>query len=88
MYQAGKWKAVCDRCGFESLNTALSLEWTGLRVCRKCLDHRHPQETIVAREDRQAPEWVRPVQPEIDLSWLLTEDYQPILTQNDENLTE
>lgn len=88
MYQAGKWKAVCDRCGFEYLNTALSLEWTGLRVCRSCLDHRHPQETIVSREDRQAPEWVRPVALEVEVTWLLTEAFEPLLTENNENLSE
>lgn len=63
-YHKGKWKCVCDRCGFDHLNTDLRLEWTGLRVCRECFEERHPQEAIRGVPDRQAPPWVRPAPPD------------------------
>ncbi len=56
----GKWLVVCDRCGFKMKNTDLRLEFTGLRVCSKCHDPRHPQDAVKGREDKQAPPWVRP----------------------------
>lgn len=59
-YQAGKWKAQCDRCGFDFLNTQISKEWTGLRVCHDCLDPRHPQERLRGKADRQSTPWSRP----------------------------
>jgi hypothetical protein len=38
-FTSGKYaKAMCDRCGDEVKYKALRLEWTGLKVCRTCLD--------------------------------------------------
>jgi hypothetical protein len=64
-YTAGAWKACCDRCGFEYLNTKLRLEWNGLRTCsgkgtNDCWEPRHPQDFVRGKKDRQAPPWVRP----------------------------
>lgn len=64
-YEAGSWKAECDRCGFDYKNYQLRREWTGLMVCRgpgtnDCWEPRHPQDQIQGVPDRQAPEWVRP----------------------------
>jgi hypothetical protein len=60
MYQAGTWNAICMRCGFKFKANQLRLEWTNLRVCASCLDHRHPQESVRGHADRQAPPWVSP----------------------------
>ena len=64
-YEAGQWKAQCDRCGFEFKAKQIRLEWTGLRVCsgagtNDCWEPRHPQEKLRGKADRQAPPWVRP----------------------------
>ncbi len=59
-YYPGKWRAVCQRCGFRLLNTDLHLEWTGLRVCSKCLDPKHPQLSVQGKADAQSPPWARP----------------------------
>lgn len=67
-YHLGKWRAVCDRCGREGLNTELRLEWNGLRTCRDCWEPRHPQDKLRGRKDKQAPPWTRPEPPEIDVS--------------------
>ena len=63
----GQWKVVCDRCGFEYKSNALRREWTGLRVCTKCFEPRHPQEMLKGRADKQAPPWVRPEPPDIEV---------------------
>lgn len=59
-FELGAWNAECDRCGFKYKNYELKLEWTGLRVCDKCFEHRHPQDFVKGVADRQAPEWTRP----------------------------
>lgn len=71
-YRIGHWLAVCDRCGVTKWNDGLRLEWTGLRVCDKCLDPRHPQEFLQGVKDDQAPDWVRPKPAPvyIGLTWL------------------
>lgn len=60
MYEPGRWNVICDRCGFKMKNTQLRLEWTGLRVCRKCWEPKHPQESVQGRVDKQTPPWTRP----------------------------
>lgn len=67
-YVLGQWKAICDRCGQTHLSSNLRLEWTGLRVCSDCYEPRHPQDYVKGKTDRQAPPWVRPRPPEIDVS--------------------
>ncbi len=72
-YYAGGYKAVCDRCGFNYRASQIRLEWTGLRVCsgagsNDCFEHRHPQENLRGKADRQANPWSRPVPHEIDVS--------------------
>jgi hypothetical protein len=46
-------RAECDRCGIVTHLSDLSEEWTGLMVCHKCLEPRHPQEFLTARGDQQ-----------------------------------
>jgi hypothetical protein len=73
MFVSGQWKACCDRCGFEYLARHLRQEWTGLRVCagagtNDCWEKRHPQDFVRGTKDRQAPPWVRPEPPDVDVS--------------------
>jgi hypothetical protein len=67
-YRIGHWLAVCDRCGVTKWNDGLRLEWTGLRVCGKCWEPRHPQEYVQGVKDDQAPDWARPKQDGPDIS--------------------
>ena len=69
-YVDGAWKACCQRCGGVYLNTQLSMEWTGLRVCRGggtrgCWEPRHPQEFVRGKADEQAPPWTSPEPPPV-----------------------
>lgn len=63
-YRPGNWLAVCDRCGFEFYASQLHREWTGLMVCSKDLDHRHPQEFVRGMRDNQTVPWSRPEGPD------------------------
>lgn len=64
-----RWKAICDRCGFERWNGQLRKEWTGLMVCKDtCWEPRHPQDFVKGKPDRQNPPWVRPEPEPIDVS--------------------
>lgn len=66
--ELGQWNAECDRCGAWRKARQLRLEWTGLRVCSKCWEPRHPQDFIRGKKDDQSPPWVRPDKPGIDVS--------------------
>lgn len=59
-FELGQHNALCQRCGFKFKSRELRLEWTNLRVCEGCLDHRHPQDFVKGKADRQAPAWVSP----------------------------
>src|SRR4051812_12525473 len=64
-YIPGDWNALCDRCAEKHKASQLKLEWTGLRVCKLCVEVRHPQTLIrVPKEDANAP-WSRP-EPAVD----------------------
>jgi hypothetical protein len=44
-FTSGKFaKGICDRCGQRYYLNALKLEWTGLKVCKTCLDPKDPLE--------------------------------------------
>ena len=64
----GAWNAICDRCGTEWKNAKLRKEWTGLMVCHRCFETRNNQDHVQGKPDPQAPPWVRPEPPEIDVS--------------------
>lgn len=71
-FEMGQWKVICDRCGFTYKSRQLRLEWTNLRVCsgpgtNDCWEARNTQEKVRGKPDMQAPPWVRPRTPDIEL---------------------
>lgn len=64
-YRDGDHRAICDRCGFKYYASQLTLEWTGLRVCHKCWEPRHPQDFVRGIPDKQTPPWTRPQPPDV-----------------------
>lgn len=69
----GQWNAVCARCGGEYKARQLKKEWNGLRTCfgggtKNCWEPKHPQLSVRGKVDRQAPPWVRPEAPDVDIS--------------------
>lgn len=69
------WLAICDRCGQKFQASELRLEWTGLRVCPKDFESRHPQDFVKGVPDKQNPPWVRPEAADVFIrSYYLRED--------------
>jgi hypothetical protein len=57
----GSHNKICDRCGRKYKAEETTLEWTGLRVCkRKCYEPRHPQEFLKGRKDDPSVRDARP----------------------------
>ena len=55
-WRAGDWLYKCQRCGFTHYASDIQLEWTGLRVCRRCWEPRHPQDFVrCVRDDQNVP---------------------------------
>ena len=59
-YYPGKWKLVCDRCGATFLNDEMREHWTGLQLCEKCWEPRHPQDFVTGKDDDQTVPVARP----------------------------
>lgn len=84
--ELGSWNVVCDRCGYEYKHHQLQKEWTGLMVCRKCYEPRHPQTLIKAMATESVPSWTRPEPTDVFLvtgDALLTELLDTLYTEND-----
>lgn len=60
----GDWAVICDRCGFKFKASQLKQEWTGLMVCTKCYEERHPQDFLQSVPDQQSVPWTRREQPD------------------------
>ena len=72
-FEAGQWQVVCDRCGFEYKARQLRVQWNQLRCCsgpgtNGCWEPRNVQEKVRGKSDREAPPWVRPAPPDIELT--------------------
>lgn len=52
------WKVACHRCGFWFPSTEIKREWTGLYVCEKDYESRHPQTLIKLKGETAFPEFV------------------------------
>lgn len=63
--ELGAWNVICDRCGFKHKNYQLQKEWTGLMVCGKCFEPRHPQDFLRLRPDTGNVPWTRPEQEDV-----------------------
>jgi hypothetical protein len=56
----GDFNRICDRCGFQYKASETRKEWTGLIVCDRCWEERHPQEFVRGVPDKQAAPEPRP----------------------------
>jgi hypothetical protein len=71
----GEYNVTCDRCGRKLKSSQVSKEWTGLIVCRNCLDERHPQDFVRGVRDNMQVPIARPYPP---LSFALDTTTYPI----------
>ena len=72
-FEIGQWNVCCDQCGERYKARQLRLQWDNLRTCfgpgtNNCWDQKHPQLSLRGKADRQAPPWVRPPPPDIELT--------------------
>lgn len=64
-YDAGKWLAICDSCGFKFKSDEIVDRWDGFKVCKTtCNEIRNPQDFIKTRTEEQTP-WSRPQQADV-----------------------
>ena len=54
-FKPGDNWAECQRCGFDIYGSKLKKEWTGLLVCSKCWEPRHPQDFVRAIKEDTSP---------------------------------
>ena len=54
----GNWKVACHRCGFWFPSNEIKRDWTGLLVCKKDFETRHPQTLINIRGETAVPSFV------------------------------
>ena len=59
-WRMGDWLYVCQRCGFTRYASEIKEEWTGLRVCMKCWEPRHPQDYVRGVLDDQTVPYANP----------------------------
>jgi len=52
------YKMACHRCGFWFPSTEIKKEWTGLYVCKKDYESRHPQTLIKVHGEKAFPDIV------------------------------
>ena len=66
----GKWRVVCDRCGFERNNDMVAKEpRTNLMVCKDtCLEVVHPQEFVRGKPDPQNVPFTSPEPSDVFVS--------------------
>lgn len=64
-YKAGKWLALCQRCGFKHYNSQLRLEWTKLRVCNNCFEYRQPQDFVKGVKEGTTPWSRKPIEVDV-----------------------
>ena len=68
-YKAGKWLALCQRCGEKHYNTQLKLEWTNLRVCGSCFEHRQPQDFVKGVKESTIPWSRKPLEVDVEIEY-------------------
>lgn len=67
-------RGICDRCGFEFPLNSLRKEWTGMLVCSRDYDPRHPQDHVKGVPDRQA---LHNPRPDTEPTYLETNEVTP-----------
>ena len=84
-YAHGDFNRICDRCGFKYKASQTRKEWTGLIVCHKCWEPRHPQDFVRGRRDRQSVPYPRPEPSQdtlVGVDAILFEDNSFLATEN------
>lgn len=61
-FESGSWNVICDSCGKRMKSSHAKHRWDGFIVCDGCFEHRHPQDFIRTKPDKQSVPYSRPPQ--------------------------
>lgn len=61
-YERGSWNITCDVCGKKMKASHARHRWDGFIVCDADFEHRHPQDLIKTKPDKQSVPFTRPPQ--------------------------
>lgn len=59
-YEVGSWNVICDSCGKKIKSKHAKHRWDGFIVCDGCFEHRHPQDFIRTKPERNQVPFSRP----------------------------
>lgn len=59
-YRSGDWWLYCDSCNRKIKASHSRHRWDGFIVCDSCFEHRHPQDLIRTKIDKQSVPFSRP----------------------------
>lgn len=59
-FEVGSWNIICDSCGKKMKASHAKHRWDGFIVCNSCFEHRHPQDLIKTKPDKQTVPFSRP----------------------------
>ena len=59
-FESGSWNVICDSCGKKMKSSHAKHRWDGFIVCNDCFEHRHPQDLIKTKPDKQTVPFTRP----------------------------
>ena len=57
---SGEWNLICDSCSIKYKANKAKQRWDGFIVCPKCYEQRHPQDFVLAKQDKITVPYIRP----------------------------
>jgi len=57
---SGSWNLICDSCSIKYKATTAKQRWDGFIVCPNCYEQRHPQDFVLAKQDKITVPYIRP----------------------------
>ena len=64
-YISGEWNVTCDVCSKKIKASDAKQRWDGLIVCPSDFEHRHPQDFVIAKQDKFTVPFSRPRPPDV-----------------------
>ena len=57
---SGEWNLICDVCSIKYKAGKAKHRWDGFIVCPNCYEQRHPQDFVLAKQDKITVPYIRP----------------------------
>ena len=59
-YISGQWNVICDVCSKKIKSGLAKQRWDGFIVCPDDFEFRHPQDFVLAKQDKITVPYIRP----------------------------